>query len=41
MGYAIDGVQVEASAAELNALVGLTNPSGAEDYFVDLNVSTS
>ena len=41
MGYAIDGVQVNASAAELNALVGLTNPTGAEDYFVDLNVSTS
>ncbi|KKL80268.1 hypothetical protein LCGC14_2006480 [marine sediment metagenome] len=41
MGYAIDGVQVEASAADLNQLVAGANPSGAEDYHVDLNVSTS
>ncbi|KKL92436.1 hypothetical protein LCGC14_1884670, partial [marine sediment metagenome] len=41
MGFAIDGVQVDASAQELNQLVDVENPSGAQDYFVDLNVQTS
>ncbi len=41
MGFAIDGVQVDASAQDLNQLVDVENPSGAQDYFVDLNVQTS